>query len=70
MDRRELLLDELSTLAARIELAEARVGALYDQRLTLFRQAKDCTPPVLNSVLAERAGVSASRVSQKLGQTG
>ena len=70
MDRRDLLLDELSTLAARIELAEARVNALYERRLDLFRQAKDCDPPVLNSVLAERAGVSASRVSQKLGRSG
>ena len=67
-DRAEGLLAELSSLAATIELTEARLAELYAQRLGLFRQAKDLDPPVLNRVLAEHAGVSQPRVSQKLAQ--
>ena len=64
-DRADLL-DELSSLAAAIELAEARNAELYAQRLDLFREAKEIVPPIMNRVIAEHAGVSQPRVSQKL----
>ena len=64
-DRADLL-DELSSLAAAIELAEARIAELYAQRLDLFREAKEIVPPIMNRVIAEHAGVSQPRVSQKL----
>ena len=64
-DRADLL-DELSSLAAAIELAEARIAELYAQRLDLFQEAKQVEPPIMNREIAESAGVSQPRVSQKL----
>jgi hypothetical protein len=64
-DRADLL-GELSSLAAAIELAEARLTELYAQRDTLFRAAKRIDPPIRNRDIAEHAGVSQPRVSQKL----
>jgi hypothetical protein len=67
-ERADWLLGELSSLAAAIELAEARLRVLYDQRLDLFREAKQVDPPIMNRVIAEHAGVSQPRVSQKLAE--
>jgi hypothetical protein len=68
LDRADWVLGELSSLAVMIELTEARLSELYAQRSDLFRQAKACTPPVMNRVIAEHAGVSQPRVSQKLAE--